>query len=35
MGLAVGRVLGLTGVWLVGLALTGATVLGQGRGLTP
>ena len=27
--------LGLTGVWLVGLALTGTTVLGQGRGLTP
>ncbi len=34
-GPVAGRVLGLTGVWLVGLALTGATVLGQGRGLTP
>lgn len=34
-GPVAGRVLGLTGVWLVGLALTGAMVLGQGRGLTP
>ena len=34
-GPAAGRVLGLSGVWLVGLALTGATVLGQGHGLTP
>ncbi len=35
LGPVAGRVLGLSGVWLVGLALTGATVLGQGRGLTP
>ena len=34
-GLATDRVLGLVGVWLVGLALTGASVQAQGRGLTP